>query len=465
MTNITFKNGLPLLLQPAPGSDVGLVAADGGCCCPPPPPERCWCGSDCSYFIKVVEPLAVTARGDDCGGADTGNNILITPGLLQAIIPTYAGSAGFVYANSSQAYAGGMTASVTDGIAGFPAFLPPELYYFQLRASRSVLVEISCILEEEQPKYYVTISFSVNVVYVFDSLGFTTLGSWRRSYVGTFEIPSTCVVSPERECYPELLGSTEFRRINTPLEITLSGDGTSSLGSLTMIDEYGENGVPPDFPYAKDAVETIAEASSYTFRITARENCEPLPDPCTVLIDGVRVPVSDFDPFEVIAATWRGLSAPGSDKTFIDGVLFADNPSSVDSILNITTAGCDAGQINDVKAVYIATSGAGIVNECVTAESMPKYQTLVCEVVDENTARLYGGVATVKNYSPCAIGGIPSGDQVFEENQWSWECLLENGVPGAVTVSPSVGARYFNSEPVVCAVTHEPPVVTLDFVP
>jgi hypothetical protein len=38
--------------------------------------------------------------------------------------------------------------------------------------------------------------------------------------------------------------------------------------------EGGAHGLPPEFPYAKDAVDAILDATSYTFRITSRPSCE-----------------------------------------------------------------------------------------------------------------------------------------------------------------------------------------------
>lgn len=194
--------------------------------------------------------------------------------------------------------------------------------------------------------------------------------------------------------------------------------------------------------------------------------CNP-PNPCSVLVDGERVPFSSFNPYEVITAQWRGLQAPGSDRTFIDGVLFSDNPSiSTDSLQYVTRGGCDgAGQINDSKVLFIATAYSGYINACWTSEALSNYQTFVAVRVNDTTCRLYGGIGTLKVFSACLIDGVPSGDSVAEENWWLWECLVVNGVPGNVTVSPSIGARYFNSDPVVCGVNHEAPVVTLDFVP
>lgn len=283
MTTVTWKEGGPLFLQPAPGSESGLVAIDGDCCCPPPPPDRCWCGSYCSYFIELVEPsaIAVRSRVFDCGNPNDNQSSVQTDSLLQAIVPVYEESGEFYFppgysvaTASSSDFTSPLSVTVRDEIAGFPTFLPPELYYFQLNAFRRASITISCVTEIEGPKFYATLLVSAAASYRFESLGFTPLGTWARLYRGTFEIPASCVVSPERECFSS---GQEFLRITTPLEITLGGDGTSSLGNLSLEADGNPNssGLPPEFPYARDAVDAILDATNYTFRITSRPNCAP----------------------------------------------------------------------------------------------------------------------------------------------------------------------------------------------
>lgn len=438
-----------------------MILLPGCLCCPPPPPERCWCPDLCSYVIELVEPSALAVKHSpySCVSGYVSDEKAIDSLIADLLAFEVTGQASFPPGNNqSRSVAfhtgGAVGVSVSHAVRGFQGDIPEAGNRFEAEETASVYVYCSPDGNND-PKYYARLILSAAAT--FSAAGFTT-GFWRREYYREFDLSSSCDSSPSRSCFPI---DQETAHISTPLTITLSGDGTSSLGSLVMINDSGS---PADFPYARDAVDDILGGIAHTFRITARENCEPLPDPCSVLIDGVRVAVSSFDPYEVITAEWRGLSAPGRDLVLADGVVVQDIESgSTDAITTITR--CDDGQTTDIKAVYIATGGAGIVNQCITQESISKYQPLVCEVVNENTARLYGGIATVKVYTPCPIGGVPSGNDILEESQWSWECLLVDGVPGAVTVSPLVGARYFNRDPVVCQVTHAPPVVTLDFVP
>jgi hypothetical protein len=300
MTTITWKNGGPLFLQPASGSEYGLVASDQNCCCPPPPPDRCWCGSNCSYFIELVEPLDLAVRSNvfDCTTATSHQKT--TSSLLQAIVPVLQGDLGDFSFPPSYSLASAESGDISlyilahDEIHGFPTFLPPELYYLQLRgAYRSASVAVFCEIDQvtQQPKHYAKITLVAGARYVFESLGFTPVGFWARTYEGVFELPEECIVSSGREC---VASGQEFLRITTPVEITLNGDGTSSLGNLNIRGDSGGDSVPPEFPYAKNTVETILSATSYTFRITSRPSCRTGNCNCAAPLGGMRVDLGNL---------------------------------------------------------------------------------------------------------------------------------------------------------------------------
>lgn len=249
--------------------------------------------------------------------------------------------------------------------------------------------------------------------------------------------------------------------LTTPLEFTVdaSSAGPGDWDESTDTPVGDQSRVTPCFDH-------LVQNFSATFRITARESCEPLPPPCTVLVDGVRVPISSFDPYEVVSATWEGLSAPGSDRVILDGELVYDfGPATFDSLDVRTTAGCDgSGQNRDSKSVLIA-GGSGIVNACLGPSDTNAHVPLGSQTIDDMTCRLFGGISTVKQREFCLSGGVQGGDNSYEETYWKWECLVVNGVPGAVTVTAVRGARYVGTDPVECAVTLDPPVVTLTFAP
>ena len=287
---IRSKGGLPLMVG-------GQVAGSQECCCENPPPPVCLCGSFCSYFIELVAPsaLSVRSRVVDCGNLNENpSSVQAEDSLLQDIVPVLQGDNGdfdfpryYTAATALNSHLSqSLSVTVREEIAGFPTFLPPELYYFQLFALRRASITISCVTEIEGPKFYATLLVSAAASYGMTSLGFSTLGTWARLYRGTFEIPAQCVASPRRECFPT---SQKFVRISTPLEITLSGDGTSSLGNLSMDADGGPNsgGLPPEFPYARDAVDAILDATNYTFRITSRFACRAITCQCDALLRGL----------------------------------------------------------------------------------------------------------------------------------------------------------------------------------
>ena len=411
--------------------------------------EECECPDWCLYKIEIVSPVALgPGPRIPCGG-DLSKDFELS---LYPPCEDEAGCCGPVM-----------------GATGFPDRVYATIglgyarvsYTSKLAAGADADVTLRCVAGPGNVrKIYADITYGLDVPGM-DGLvpRFPTRGLVKTASI---KLDSECLEGVGITCSKPFDEISRLALLSGPLEFTVNA-ASAGLGAWDTEhdDAVGDQTrITPCFDHLVDNFEV-------KFRVTQRDNCEPPPDPCTVLVDGVRVPVSSFNPYEVITAKWRGLSAPGRNLVLVDGVVIQDiDGGSYDGITDITTAGCDApSQTDDVKAVYIATGGSGIVNACATGESIAKYQPLVCEVVDENTARLYGGVSTVKLYTPCDIGGAPSGDDIQEESQWLWECLLVDGVPGAVTVSPLVGARYFNKDPVVCGVTHEPPVVTLDFVP
>ena len=165
-----------------------------------------------------------------------------------------------------------MFGKVVDYIQGRPDFLPPDVFvdtFFE--AASDVQLGVYCSYDETGlPKFFAQISIGALAGFFGLGSGFMIGANYTRSYLATLEVPATCAVSSEKECVPS---EQEFLRINTPLEITVNGDGTSSLGSLGTANE----GIPllGDYEAAKDAVDSILEEKSYTFRITARENCGP----------------------------------------------------------------------------------------------------------------------------------------------------------------------------------------------
>ena len=274
MTNITFKNGLPLLLQPYPGSEVGLVAANSGCCCPPTPPEpSCFCGHFCSYFIELVEPSEIAVKTpiylclvNRAEAVASINNFIFE--LPELLIPRSFGSGatGGVF---------GQEMVVRVGHGGEGNFLVfDDTMVTNVEVGLSVGFEVTCGWnpETQSPSYNARLSI-LCTLYIGDFV--YSHGSSAKQFEGTFEIPSECVVSEEKECFPYRYGeqAQSRSRIITPVTVTLSGDGTSSLGALTQTPYLFRPSPGPGNVDAQELVDAILAASNWTFRITARETC------------------------------------------------------------------------------------------------------------------------------------------------------------------------------------------------
>ena len=298
MTTIRWKDGRPLFLQPAPGSEFGLVAADQGCCCPPPPPERCWCEGSCSYFIAVVNPSPV-ATISPAGQCDARTqSVVSSSSVLQGIVPVTnpeqfpanlnrTSAASYNYGDVG----GQLGAAVGSIINGSPDFSPPEagnLFYAQADAG----INIRCSYDGNgDPFYFAHITIgALAEFYTPDSPGVASISRWGRYFEGTLSIPATCLISPDRSCYPS---TQEILRINAPLTITVNGDGTTSLGNLTLVVDGGA-AFPDQGPHAEAAVDAIMGGLSYTFRITSRDNCLPVVDcDCESNTDGLKILFSE----------------------------------------------------------------------------------------------------------------------------------------------------------------------------
>jgi hypothetical protein len=281
---IRLKGGMPLLVG-------GQVAGSQTCCCenPPPPDSLCFCQNFCSYFIEVVEPSVLTVKHGPyaCDGNQVfrslGTGSLITDLLAfeitgQELFQPFANQSVSVAFNTGSLIA----ASVTHQAGGYH-----EIVEAGNRFGAFVIVSVEvycCVGADGESAYCARVDLTAGAGFGFESLGYQTIGIWRRRYYGEFEIPSSCLSAPGRICDPFIQKS---RHISTPLTITLSGDGTCSLGNLDMISDGGigvTGGLPPEFPYAQDAVDDILDGVSYTFRITSRPTCRTVPADCDVPI-------------------------------------------------------------------------------------------------------------------------------------------------------------------------------------
>lgn len=330
MTNITFKNGLPLLLQPAPGSDIGLVAADSGCCCPPPPPERCWnCLGSCAYFIEIEVPQGVSAKSaanfcEGPSGSGTNQSVFLypdqAPGTLTFKLTTAqaynsGGSSGEILSASVFSLGEVNDAAFCEfsGYGSNPATHASNVY---------MTVSVECREVESGSPFFVRIggyiTSGTSYPFIIGTEGQCASG-WQWYFEGEYQIPSECVVSPSQQCDGY---DGEFRQITTPLTFTIDGT-TCSLGAFSSSTVSTQYESAQTFELVESVGEDLRDAFTATINITARENCLPPENVCCCLentvtlntaeeCDGTTSPVADpiVDLEDItIVVDWDGLTA------------------------------------------------------------------------------------------------------------------------------------------------------------
>lgn len=286
MTTIRWKNGGPLLLQPVPNYEYGLVAANQQCCCPPPPPPpplRCFCPGGCSYFIEVLAPEDVSAKTPPlkCDNLHVSsvagdNASFLYPDLVPGSpligghqVGAFNGPSFFVSDMGGYSYT-----VVSSDITGLACGNNP-----QITEAVACYCFITCsTLNDGTPSYRVRLegyilSTIVGVVGPDDCYA-----AWKWTFIAEHDLTSSCVSAPKKWCGPvyDLLNILE-----TPLDITVTGTG-SSVGAFNVqnlvVEEAPENG---SFTLAKSVGESIRDAFSYTFRITSRQSCQSAPCSCS----------------------------------------------------------------------------------------------------------------------------------------------------------------------------------------
>jgi hypothetical protein len=441
-----------------------------GCGCDPqdPPPVPCVCPDFCAYAIEIVAPSVVAGKSPSPQGCTVPQAFYVLDEqqpLPFAIggLPTEAAECPIGIRKTGYAANLGSELSAKSNfvIRYCPVASetsdeketgdPPS--GFSLSFFGGCSVRVTC----ESPKYRFLITKYAAVYIVF--AGDTEWSRWSVELAATVYPDSYCSYNTRRVCDQDANGSSGYRYLFAPLQFTV----TPTFPGLGSWGPASESGSGPRSQQAKDIAYQLLEQNSTTFRISSRGTCRP----CSVLVDGEDVPLSEFDALDVIGVEWEGLSNPGYETVITDGVQTSQTgPSrSGASLAIITQAGCDSGSILESKGFTLAPGGYGTVNACVDAAAQEKHQRFTIEQINDDSCRISGGISTSKILTPCQVDGSPTSDTIYEESWWTWECVIVDGVPGAVTVSPNVGARYFNADPVVCDVTLTAPTVTLTFAP
>lgn len=304
MTEIRWKNGGPLFIQPRPGGGpIGLVAVDQDCCCGdgnPPPPPRCWdCSDTCSYFLELTLPeeLAVKTPSVTCGQfgpAEDGVNLAafpfssaLPPSLSPAVELSSAAvtvSPGGIVFDHGRGLLGGLVSAQWDGeVESDCGSLNPVL-------SVRLFVQVSVLCESgraSSPAYAV---FNGHIICstVGGSLAAEPECSafWAWYFGGEFDIPvGGCQSSPQRSCF----GYTDaFKFITTPLTFTIDKNGSSLGGSFTTtgLIVSPDNTATSIVNLVQTTGEAVRDALAATFRITSRPACTNIPADCDVPIEG-----------------------------------------------------------------------------------------------------------------------------------------------------------------------------------
>lgn len=295
MTNITWKNGGPLFLQPSPGGGgAGQFAADQNCCCPPPPPPRCWdCPSLCSYGFELTsqDGLQVASWLEVCGSgfapfaysqaeysfkhlfppetvfsSESRSTLYIGPGY-QRVAGVSHSSWGTILVDSPPAYC----------TRNF--FPTPDSIRVPFFSGAEILFELMCA-EGRSPTPYtlrVSVQASVFIGQELNSISCAPFcqGKWTWDSAGTFDLNSTCSSAPQKHC--DVGYTDEFRFLDTPVEVTADKD-TTTLGNYTST--FTNTCAGGDLSaLALSIGESIRDELTATLNITSRESCLP---PCDI---------------------------------------------------------------------------------------------------------------------------------------------------------------------------------------
>lgn len=335
MTEIRWKNGGPLFIQPRPGGGpIGLVAADPDCCCSdvdPPPPPRCWsCLDTCAYFIEVVEPSDLIAKTGaiECQTLSSVNGSVATfpfkSFLPEGTLYFYDQSLSEVSNVGWRSYPIGL---VPQGFYGFvvhgasgrvPTENPlctsiegaggPYPAVFGVRAA--ITSAVYCDSSKPDTPFTLIVDTSVRVVLreadPFVGIGSCALpcaGEYRFDAAVSLDLDSSCQNVERRQCFsvPQEPG----RVLHTPVTVSADKDGTS-LGDYDSVTETSCGDLQG---LAESIGHQIRDALTATFRITSRPACNNIPADCNVPIEGRIV----YFPRDGVAVYGYELGTPKTD--------------------------------------------------------------------------------------------------------------------------------------------------------
>jgi hypothetical protein len=453
---IRFKGGQPLMVYG------GLIAGSQSCCCENPPPPACYCPDFCSYFIEVVSPssLAVKSPTAECSSdyftADVllfeyeFSDIIFGPGWSYFDGGQFKGRSGagnylplgflqaFVFHSVSHVYDDPPVGECAQSIA---IFLQASISVFCGNDSGFVPGERDpSIVPMLQVQY--TASFLRNNRNNFGCVQ----ECWPQlRYDKIIRLPEDCFYNSDRAC-PGTFGAFDpqsgYRYIQTPLDITVEHGGVTVGGEFFPNTDTVSDPCGPDPVFGEDFrtfINSTVDRHTATFRITARENCLPLPDPCVVTIDGEPVDIRDIDPEVALDVEWthagRTLQVPDGQQTFdyFNGVTTGPDVTWHENY----TLGLESRKLQ----VWQLVAGE---NPALASWTPPgACAKWAVTTLDETTCRIQGCVQTYY-----VEGTFDSGIRPFESTDyeiialWKWTCDIVDGVQQAVTYELIESYRY-----------------------
>lgn len=275
----------------------GQVAGSQTCCCENPPPPLCYCPGNCSYYVEVVTPAAVAVKSP----AGTCPEIFPPPSNYKTAAVEW----------------------IFDGVEYLPGwdvcdapYVAPSLIADALASTESTVVSGAYLCHPDHPGDYIEVIVRARVGPIYCNFGGAFLGVpvfvafvdvfARRASTGSARLlagstvypPTFCQYNAKRSCGAPSqtpMPPNGFLYIQTPMTVVVERANATANGIETAFTEAiwsGTGGADQDLIAF---VEALADAASFTFRITSRPNCDsPVTCNCDASLRGMNVTLGNL---------------------------------------------------------------------------------------------------------------------------------------------------------------------------
>jgi hypothetical protein len=147
---------------------------------------------------------------------------------------------------------------------------------------------ISVLAYCKYDRYFLGIETFVQVVYEYYNArcGRPVYGRKVTRRLAEFEVPSSCNVIPGQDCLYTGYGKL---RLDTPLEFTVNGNGTTStFGTVPVWQTYG-NSSPEVESFINEKHAALESFLTGTFRITSQQSCQAADCACGQSLAGIQI--------------------------------------------------------------------------------------------------------------------------------------------------------------------------------